>query len=335
MKIVLVCLVLLLVCIQATPNCGVGSIVVGNDCLCGAFTQYTPAANLGDVVCVDGNNSCAKVQTAPVSGQLTDFLRSSVRSIGFEGADLVIHVEYKPVPNSYTDVGLITKGTNPDDVYSGKIEALAWLAQSLANPSSTESWVQYLDDSESQCVQVAAVKVAWTSIAPRTAADASGGLFEFDIITGTVVEKTPNVIVVRDSVVSALDISSIPVTINFNYTVNTTGFATTNFTLAFEVNVTYHLVSASIDPLSLNFTVVVQSNVSYPLSLSSGDLQVTLNGAQQAGFANFDTYTDCPLQWRDDCVMLTTVTGFLNASLNCTDNDVPLKLKKKVCKSLF
>jgi len=306
-----------------SPLCGPFGVEFENDkCLCAAFTK----PNNNGLSCVNGTGKCIPPNEGYISESARYTLRLEARSLNFVGDNLVITLEYPSILTASTIITVFSK--------SGSV--LSSLADSISSTTLGE-WSYDLDNSGSACVQLVTWKVNWQQFAPLVLQQQAGH-YAFDIAaTSHVIREKTHLSVRSIDVAPSILTDVVPITINMDQIISTKDYNDrVEFNLDYDVKMNYYLKKVHLDPTTLKVRAVLEHSISFPLSLISKNLVVSIGNTSvpSRSYEKVDK-EDCPAKKGSRCKARTIILFHLPLDSNCTQIqlEIDLDLESK-CKGV-
>lgn len=316
MKIyVSILLILFINIIFATvPPCGEFGVTFENDkCLCGAYTQ--PIS--GGEACASGSGVCTLPTESYVAKNQPYTLKLTAKRLNFVGDKLRVVLEFPSIVTGSTDITIFTKNGTMVSSLSDSISGTAF-----------GFWRHRLNSNSTQCMQRVTWVVDWEELANKVQTNVPGH-YAFDITATTKIRREKSDLHIRaiDLAPSFL-VDVVPVTINLDQIVSTTDASDrVEFELDYDVKLLYSLKKIHVDPTTLKVRAVLQHNVSFPLSLKSKNLDVTINGVKIPAKAyEKENKVDCPALKGSSCQSKTIILFKLPFQPNCTEYQLNIDL---------
>jgi len=316
-------LIAFLLCIfitLAVNPCGEFGKEFDNDkCLCASFT--TPINDGSN--CENSMGVCTPPEISAIGNNERYTLKLRARSLNFVEDELVIVLEYPSIATAITDVAIFTKN-------GSSISSL----QDYLSANTLGVWEYYTDSTGLSCFQIVKWRVQWQHLALLVATET--GHYQFDITaTSHILREKTNLQIRTADVAPSILIDVVPITINLNQQVSTKDFQEKiELILDYDVKVNYYLSKVHLDPTTQKVRVVLQHNISFPLSLKSENLKVSVDGEVIPSRSyEKENKNDCPAIKGSTCQSSTIILFHLPFKPNCTEYqlsiDVDLETKCK------
>ena len=301
---------------MAVNPCGdFGKEYENSKCLCASFT--TPINDGSN--CENAMGVCTPPELNAISNNERYTLKLRARSLNFVGDELVVVLEYPSIATAVTDIAIFTKnGTS-----------ISSLQDSLSG-STLGIWDYYTDATGLSCMQVVQWRVQWQHLALLVSTNTkTTGHYQFDITATSHIIREKTKLQIRTSdVAPSILIDVVPITINLNQEVTTSDFKEKiELILDYDVKVKYYLSKVHLDPTTQKVRVVLQHNISFPLSLRSDNLRVSVDGEMIPSRSyEKENKNDCPAIKGSTCQSSTIILFQLPFKANCTEYQLSIDL---------
>ena len=275
-------------------------------CLCPSYTKYDESGKN----CSAATGICTPPPNQFIGANEVITLKLKAKSLNFKKGNLIVVLEYPSIPTAVTDIAVFSK--NGTLISSFRDYLLG---------SSLGRWYYRSDASGVACNQNAKWIVSWDALSQLVETNKAGE-FKFDIVSTTQVVREKKHLQIRTTeVASSTLIDVVPVSITFNDQVSTKHFhSRVEMILDYDVKLKYHLKKIHLDPKTLKMRAVLEHQISFPLSLKSDHLIVSLNGEvlKSRSYEKINK-RDCPAKKGTQCHAKTILLFELPFKPNCTE----------------
>lgn len=302
-------------------SCGqYGKKLENEKCLCAAYTL----PNHRGYRCANATGICTPPTSSFVGQNERYTLKLTTRSLNFVGENLVVVLEYPPIPTGLTDITVFTKnGTS-----------LTSLSDGISGANTLGNWTHTVDNTGVSCAQLATWVVNWQELAPLVKRRRREGYYAFDLTASTHIIREKSKLSIRSvDLAPSILVDVVPVSIDFDQIVSTKNYVDrVVFNLDYDVKLNYFLKKLHLDPTTLKVRATLEHGISFPLSLRSQNLVVSINGVPvPARSYEKENKVDCPAKKGSVCLSKTIILFQLPFQPNCTEYqlDIDLDLESK------